>query len=116
VQPTIFDGVDYRMRIAQEEIFGPVQAVVKWRDESEMVQMANSVMYGLAASIWTRDVAVAQRLAGEIEAGYIWINDTSRHFQGVPFGGVKQSGLGREDSLSDLLSYTQVKSVNVNLR
>jgi acyl-CoA reductase-like NAD-dependent aldehyde dehydrogenase len=77
--------------------------------------MANSVMYGLTASIWTRDFPTAYRLASEIEAGYIWINDASRHFPGVPFGGFKQSGIGREESLSDLLSYTQIKSVNVDL-
>jgi acyl-CoA reductase-like NAD-dependent aldehyde dehydrogenase len=115
VQPTIFDQVDYRMRLAQEEIFGPVQSVLTWKDRGQLVEMANSVMYGLTASIWTRDFSAAYRMASEIEAGYIWINDSSRHFPGVPFGGVKQSGIGREESLSDLLSYTQLKSVNVNV-
>ena len=115
VLPTIFDNVRQEMRIAQEEIFGPVQAVLKWRDEREVVQMANSLMYGLTASVWSRDFAAAYRVAREIEAGYLWINDSSRHFPGVPFGGVKQSGFGREESLADLLSYTQLKSINVNL-
>ena len=115
VQPTIFDQVDYRMRLAQEEIFGPVQSVIRWRKTDELAAMANSVPYGLTASIWTRDFATAYRLAQEIEAGFIWINDSSRHFQGVPFGGYKQSGLGREECLAELLSYTQIKSVNVNL-
>ena len=115
VMPTIFDQVQQTMRLAQEEIFGPVQAVLTWRDEKELIQMANSVMYGLTASIWTRDFAAAYRLARQIEAGYIWINDSSRHFPGIPFGGVKQSGFGREESLADLLSYTQLKSVNINL-
>ena len=77
--------------------------------------MANSVLYGLTASIWTRDFPTAYRLAQEIEAGYVWINDSSRHFTGVPFGGYKQSGLGREESLAELLGFTQIKSVNVNL-
>jgi 2-formylbenzoate dehydrogenase len=103
------------MRLAQEEIFGPVQSVLAWKDRGQLVEAANSVMYGLTASIWTRDFSAAYRLASEIEAGYVWINDSSRHFPGVPFGGVKQSGIGREESLADLLSYTQLKSVNVNL-
>ncbi len=115
VEPTIFDQVDYRMRLAQEEIFGPVQSVIPWRSAGELAEMANSVLYGLTASIWSRDFAAAYRLAQEIEAGFIWINDSSRHFPGVPFGGYKHSGLGREECLAELLSYTQIKSVNVNL-
>ena len=115
VEPTIFDQVHYRMRLAQEEIFGPVESVIPWRDEGELAEMANSVIYGLTASIWSGDFRRAYCLAQEIEAGYIWINDSSRHFPGVPFGGYKQSGLGREECLAELLSYTQIKSVNVNL-
>ena len=115
IEPTIFDQVDYRMRLAQEEIFGPVESVIPWRNAGELAGMANSVSYGLTASIWSRDFATAYRLAQEIEAGFVWINDSSRHFTGVPFGGYKQSGLGREECLSELLSYTQIKSVNVNL-
>ena len=114
VLPTVFDQVTQSMRIAQEEIFGPVQAVLTWRDEAEVVAMANSLQFGLTASIWTRDFAKAYRMAQEIEAGFVWINDSSRHFAGVPFGGVKHSGFGREESLADLLSYTQLKSINVN--
>jgi acyl-CoA reductase-like NAD-dependent aldehyde dehydrogenase len=115
IEPTIFDQVNYRMRLAQEEIFGPVQSVIKWRDVDEVVEMANSIQYGLTASIWTRDFPLAFRFATQIEAGFLWINDTSKHFLGVPFGGYKQSGLGREESFAELTSYTQVKSVNVNL-
>ena len=115
VEPTVFDRVDYKMRLAQEEIFGPVQSVLTWKDEGELLEMVNSVMYGLTASIWTRDFPTAYRMASAVEAGFVWINDSSRHFAGVPFGGYKQSGLGREECLADLLSYTQVKSVNVNL-
>lgn len=115
VEPTVFDQVDYRMRLAQEEIFGPVQSVLPWKDTDELLRMANSVMYGLTASIWTRDFSTAYRIASEVEAGYVWINDSSKHFLGAPFGGYKQSGLGREECLSDLLSYTQVKSVHVNV-
>jgi len=115
VEPTIFDQVNYKMRLAQEEIFGPVESVIPWRNAAELAEMANSVFYGLTASIWSRDFPTAYRLAQEIEAGFIWINDSSRHFQGVPFGGYKQSGLGREECLAELLGYTQIKSVNVNL-
>lgn len=115
VQPTVFDQVKQTMRLAREEIFGPVQAVLAWHDEAEVMRMANSLQFGLTASIWTRDFAKAYRMAREIEAGFIWINDSSRHFAGVPFGGVKHSGIGREESLADLLGYTQLKSVNVNL-
>jgi acyl-CoA reductase-like NAD-dependent aldehyde dehydrogenase len=115
VEPTIFDQVTYRMRLAQEEIFGPVESVIPWRGAGELAEMANSVFYGLTASIWSRDFPTAYRLAQEFEAGFIWINDSSRHFQGVPFGGYKQSGLGREECLAELLGYTQIKSVNVNL-
>jgi acyl-CoA reductase-like NAD-dependent aldehyde dehydrogenase len=115
VEPTVFDQVDYRMRLAQEEIFGPVESVITWKDPADALAMANSVQYGLTASIWTRDFPTAYRMAQEVESGYVWINDSSRHFEGVPFGGVKQSGLGREEAISDLLSYTQIKSVNVNL-
>ncbi|MBI3934791.1 MAG: aldehyde dehydrogenase family protein [Acidobacteria bacterium] len=115
VLPTIFDQVQQTMRLAREEIFGPVQAVLTWNDEAEVVAMANSLMYGLTASIWTRDFPRAYRVAREVEAGFVWINDSSRHFAGVPFGGVKHSALGREESLADLLSYTQLKSINVNL-
>jgi acyl-CoA reductase-like NAD-dependent aldehyde dehydrogenase len=115
VLPTIFDQVRQSMRIAQEEIFGPVQSVLTWREEAEVLAMANSLQFGLTASIWTRDFTKGYRMAREIEAGFVWINDSSRHFPGVPFGGVKHSGFGREESLADLLGYTQLKSINVNL-
>ena len=115
VEPTLFTQVDYRMRLAQEEIFGPVESVIAWTDPKQLIPMANSVIYGLTASIWSRDFATAYRLASEIEAGYIWINESSKHFIGMPFGGYKLSGLGRQECLADLLSYTQQKSVNVNL-
>jgi acyl-CoA reductase-like NAD-dependent aldehyde dehydrogenase len=115
VLPTIFDQVTQDMRIAQEEIFGPVQAVLTWREDSEVIEAANSLQFGLTASLWSRDFSRAYRMAREIEAGFVWINDSSRHFPGVPFGGVKQSGFGREESLADLLGYTQLKSINVQL-
>lgn len=115
VSPTVFAGVAPDMRIAREEVFGPVLSVLTWRDEEEAVQVANAVRYGLTASVWTRDLHRAHRLAGAMEAGYVWVNGSSRHFPGVPFGGCKASGLGREESVHELLSYTQLKAVNVML-
>ncbi len=115
VEPTIFDRVEMSMRIAREEIFGPVLSVLTWESYEEVIKQANSVEYGLTASIWTRDLSLAYRTAEQLEAGYIWINGSSRHFLGVPFGGFKQSGIGREESLEELLSYVQTKSVNTAL-
>ncbi len=115
VQPTLFDGVRPEMKIAQEEIFGPVMAVMTWDDEEEMIRQANSVIYGLSAAIYTRDYAKAHRLARRVEAGYIWVNIPGGHALGSPYGGIKQSGLGREECLDELLSYTQIKSVRMRL-
>ncbi|PXY36927.1 aldehyde dehydrogenase [Prauserella flavalba] len=113
LEPTIFTGVEPRMRIATEEIFGPVLSVLTFSDLDDAVTIANGVDYGLTASIWTRDVSTALRLAERVEAGYVWINGSSRHYWGVPFGGTKSSGLGREESVEELVSYTELKAVNV---
>jgi betaine-aldehyde dehydrogenase len=115
VAPTIFGDVDARSRLAQEEIFGPVLSVIRWNRYEEMIEAVNSVQYGLTASIWTRNFSQAERAARDVQAGYVWINDSSRHYIGVPFGGYKQSGIGREESLDELLGYTQLKAVNINL-
>ncbi len=115
VRPTVFDDVDPDGRLAQEEIFGPVLAVMPFSDYDEAIRIANSVSYGLTGSVYTRDLATAHRYAEEVEAGYVWVNDSSRHFIGVPFGGVKNSGVGREESMEELLSYTESKNVNVRL-
>jgi betaine-aldehyde dehydrogenase len=115
VQPTLFDGVRPEMRIAQEEIFGPVMAVLTWDDEDEMVRQVNGVLYGLSAAIYTRDYGKAHQLARRIEAGYIWVNLPGGHALGSPYGGIKQSGIGREECLDELLSYTQVKSIRMRL-
>ncbi|PXY25191.1 aldehyde dehydrogenase [Prauserella coralliicola] len=113
LEPTIFTGVDHRMRIAREEVFGPVMSVLTFTDLDDAIRIANGVDYGLTASIWTRDVSTALALADRVEAGYVWINGSSRHFWGVPFGGTKSSGIGREESVEELLSYTELKAVNV---
>jgi 2-formylbenzoate dehydrogenase len=114
-EPTMFADVKPEMRLAQEEVFGPVLAVLTYDSIDEAIQIANDVEYGLTASVWTSDVKTAHTLASALEAGYVWINGSSRHFWGMPFGGMKASGVGREESLEELLSFTQTKSVNVLL-
>ena len=115
VQPTVFTGVDPASRLAQEEVFGPVLSVLTWRTEAEAIAIANGVRFGLTGSIWTNDLKRGHRLARDLHTGYIWINGSSRHFWGMPFGGVKSSGIGREESMEELLSYTELKTVNVFL-
>ena len=112
-RPTLFAKVDPSMRIAREEIFGPVFSVIPWTDEATMLEIAHDVPYGLSANIWTNDLRAAHRLADEVEAGFVWINGDGRHFTGAPFGGYKASGIGSEESLDELLSYTQTKNVAV---
>lgn len=115
VAPTVFTHVTPDMTIAQEEIFGPVLSVISWRDEQELMSMVNGVEYGLTASVWTNDLRKAHQLSGAVEAGYVWINGASTHYWGVPFGGVKNSGVGREESVDELLSFSQIKAVNLIL-
>ena len=115
IAPTLLGGVRPDMRVAREEVFGPVLSVMTWKDEDEAVEIANGVHYGLTGSVWTNDIRRAHRVASALDAGYLWINGSSTHFPGVPFGGVKQSGVGREESLDELLSYTQLKTVNIML-
>ena len=115
VEPTVFADVTPIMRIAREEIFGPVLAVFRWRDEDALYRDVNAVEYGLTASIWTRDLVTAHRAAARVEAGYVWINNAGPHFPGAPFGGFKQSGIGREESIEELMEFTQLKNVNVRL-
>jgi NAD-dependent aldehyde dehydrogenases len=116
VPPTVFADVEAHMRIAHEEIFGPVLSVMPWTDETAMLEAVNAVDYGLTCSIWTNDLNAAHRTATAVEAGYVWVNEVSKHFLGTPFGGVKQSGLGREECLSELLAYTQEKNIHIRIR
>lgn len=116
LEPTVFADVRDDMRIAREEIFGPVVSILRWSDESDVIARANALEYGLTASIWTHDLDRAHRLASRVEAGYVWINGASTHHVGVPFGGYKQSGSGREESMDELLECTQLKNVMVALR
>jgi betaine-aldehyde dehydrogenase len=104
------------MRIAREEIFGPVLSVLKWSDESQLLRDVNSVDHGLTRSIWTNDLVTAHQTGLSVEAGFVWINEVSKHFLGAPFGGVKQSGIGREECLEELLGFTHEKTIHVNLK
>jgi len=116
VQPTVFAGVRNDMRIAQEEIFGPVAAVIEVADVDEAIAIANDTIYGLAAAVWTNDLTKAHRVARGIKAGTVWVNTTGLFDASVSFGGYKQSGFGRELGRHSLETYTQTKSVWVNLK
>jgi len=111
MKPAVFTDVKPAMKIAQEEIFGPVLSVMKFRDEEEAVAISNGTIYGLVSAVWTRDVQRAHRLAKQIKAGVVWINTYNGFDSAAPFGGYKQSGFGREMGMHALESYTQVKSV-----
>jgi aldehyde dehydrogenase (NAD+) len=115
VAPTIYAGVRYDMRIAREEIFGPVLCVIPFADEEEAVRMANDTDYGLVAGIWTRDLSRAHRVASRLEAGQIFVNEYFAGGVETPFGGFKQSGIGREKGIEALHHYTQLKCVTVAL-
>ena len=115
VKPTIFAGVTPEMRIAREEIFGPVLCVMRFRDAEDAIRIANGTTYGLASAVWTNDLKLAHRMAAEIKAGSVWVNTYNAFDSGSPFGGYKQSGFGRDLGSYALDQYTNVKSVWVAL-
>jgi aldehyde dehydrogenase (NAD+) len=114
VEPTVFAGVKNSMRIAQEEVFGPVLSVLKFKDEDEAAAIANDVRFGLGAGVWTSDIGRAVRMSERIQAGTIWVNTYRAVSYMSPFGGYKDSGLGRENGMDAIREYLQVKSVWIN--
>jgi acyl-CoA reductase-like NAD-dependent aldehyde dehydrogenase len=116
LEPTVVDGVGIESPLAQEEIFGPVLTALRFDDEDEAIAMANSGDFGLTAAVWTQDIDRAFRAANRLEAGYIWINDVETRFPAVPFGGWKDSGVGAEHGLEEILSMTRIKAINLRVR
>jgi acyl-CoA reductase-like NAD-dependent aldehyde dehydrogenase len=113
--PTLFTNVDPAHRIFQEEVFGPVGVIVPFEREDEAITLANATKYGLAAAVWTNDLSTAHRVARRIESGMVWINEYYGHLMQLPFGGYKQSGIGRDLSLHALETYSQLKEITVRL-
>lgn len=116
LEPTVVADVSPRTELALEEVFGPVLAAVTFRDEAEALDLANAGQYGLTAAVWTRDLDRAFRVVDGLEAGYVWVNDVETRFPAMPFGGWRDSGVGVEHGLEEILSFTRVRSVNVRVR
>ena len=116
VAPTIFTGVANTMRIAREEVFGPVLAIIPFDDEDEAYAIANDTAYGLGAGVWTSDIGRAFRAAERIQAGTVWVNTYRALSYTSPFGGYKRSGLGREGGSEAIKEYVQTKSVWINMK
>ena len=114
-KPTLITNVTNDMRVAQEEIFGPVAVVIRFKTEEEVIDMANDSEYGLGGGVWTRDITRALRVARKIETGRMWVNTYNMIPAGAPFGGVKKSGYGRETDLAILDAYTVCKNIMINL-
>jgi aldehyde dehydrogenase (NAD+) len=115
VQPTIFTDVTNQMRIAQEEVFGPVLSIIGFEDEAEAVEIGNDVIYGLAAGVWTSDIARAIRMSKALKAGTVWVNTYRAISYMMPFGGVKNSGIGRESGIEAIHEYLETKSVWISI-
>ena len=115
IEPTVFTNVQDDMKIAQEEIFGPVMSILKFSDLNEVTQRANNSRYGLAAAVWTTDVAKAHQVAHAMRAGTVWVNCYDVFDAAAPFGGYKSSGLGRELGEAGLANYTELKTVTMSM-
>jgi aldehyde dehydrogenase (NAD+) len=116
IEPTVFTDVQDNHQICQEEIFGPVLSVIKFNDIEEVIERGNKNMYGLAAAVWTRDIAKAHRMAAELKAGTVWVNCYDVFDAAAPFGGFKMSGIGRELGEYALRNYTEIKTVTVSMK
>ena len=115
IKPTLITNVSNNMCVAQEEIFGPVASVIKFKDEEDVIAMANDSVYGLGGAVWTKDINRALRVASAVETGRMWVNTYNQIPEGAPFGGYKQSGIGRENDKAILDAYSQTKNIMINL-
>ena len=111
----MFANVQDEMKIAREEIFGPVMSIIKFRNLDEVIDRANNTSYGLAAAVWTRDISKAHAIADNVKAGTVWVNCFHVFDAAAPFGGFKQSGIGREMGEYALQQYTEVKTVTIKI-
>ena len=116
LEPTILADVTNDMRVAQEEIFGPVVSIIKFKDEEEVIKLANDSEYGLGGAVWSRDINTAIRVASKIETGRMWVNTYNQLPAGAPFGGYKKSGIGRETYKSILDAYSQTKNIFISIK
>jgi acyl-CoA reductase-like NAD-dependent aldehyde dehydrogenase len=116
MQPTVLDRVAPGSELALQEVFGPVLGAMTWQSEEEAIALANAGDFGLTAAVWTQDIDRAFRVVDSLEAGYVWINDVETRFPAVPFGGWRDSGVGVEHGLEEILSFTRVRAVNVRIR
>ncbi|MEF1281576.1 aldehyde dehydrogenase family protein, partial [Vibrio fortis] len=115
VEPTILDNVDNKMRVAQEEIFGPVLCVIPFKDEQEAIAIANDSKYGLGAALWSSNINRVHRVAKQLQAGSVWVNNYNEGDMTVPFGGFKMSGNGRDKSLHAIEKFTETKTTWIRL-
>ena len=115
MQPTIFGEVSNSMRIAREEVFGPILSIIPFADEAQAIEIANDTIYGLASEVWTSNIRRAFTMADRIRAGTVWVNTYRAVSYMAPFGGYKMSGIGRESGLAAIDEYLQTKSVWINL-
>jgi aldehyde dehydrogenase (NAD+) len=115
MEPTVLTGVTNMMRIAQEEVFGPILAIIPFDDEAEAIRIANDIPFGLVGGVWTRDIGRALRMSKALEVGTVWVNTYRAYSYMVPFGGMKRSGLGRESGIEAVDEYLETKSVMISM-